>query len=409
MPQQNETPNGGAAATGPSPVAVRRGVGISGPANEPGPELGPRTPDPAAGRAAATVPGWALMRQPPGSAVAEEATAPAAAPEAQEAADGRAEPEGAAAGIDEGMGGLGGAGAEGAAVSPSNTPRKPMLAAAGIAGALLIAVPFLVMALGNDDKPKDPVNAAPVGGMTLAPGGADGPAAGYAAESPSASPSPSGSHSASRSPSPSVSASHKAAAARSASTTRPSAAQTSGAAARSQATTKAAKPSARALANAASSQTSVLLKNLTTGMCADVPGYGKGTTDGPVNQYPCNGTSGDNQLWNLETHKEAGSGPKGSVLFLIRNTKDGMCMDLPYYGAAASGTKITEYPCQATTSDNQYWWLDPRSDGTYWIRNFVSGGMCLNVRGSATGGNDTPLDIGTCNDSTTDEHHWSFV
>ncbi|MFE5113682.1 hypothetical protein [Streptomyces sp. NPDC056663] len=43
-------------------------------------------------------------------------------------------------------------------------------------------------------------------------------------------------------------------------------------------------PTARELANSASSQSGVMLKNAATGKCADIPNYGSGAINGPVNQ-----------------------------------------------------------------------------------------------------------------------------
>ncbi|MBB5939694.1 RICIN domain-containing protein [Streptomyces zagrosensis] len=81
-----------------------------------------------------------------------------------------------------------GAGEPGADVgesSASGRPKKPMLAAAAIAGALLIAVPFLVASDGDDDAGTTVVGQPSSGTVldNLTPGG---PGA-YTAESPSAS------------------------------------------------------------------------------------------------------------------------------------------------------------------------------------------------------------------------------
>jgi hypothetical protein len=160
----------------------------------------------------------------------------------------------------------------------------------------------------------------------------------------------------------------------------------------------------RARANAASSASQVLLFNVTTGLCADVPGYGNGTSDGPVNQYDCDGTSGDNQLWDLQVAYKTG-GPGGASLFVIVNHKDGLCMDLPNYGAEPAGTQIEEYPCDRTKNDNQLWWLDPRPDGTYWIRDYASG-LCIDVPGVGTGREDARLEQYGCSTNTKDDFRW---
>lgn len=167
-----------------------------------------------------------------------------------------------------------------------------------------------------------------------------------------------------------------------------------------------AAPSARDRANAASSASKVLIENVTTRLCADVPGYGDGKSDGPVNQYDCNSTDGDNQLWDLQVAYKSG-GPQGASLFVIRNHKDGLCMDLPNYGAEPAGTAIEEYPCNRTKADNQLWWLDPRPDGTYWIRDYSSG-MCIDLAGVGTAREDARLVQDSCYDNPADDFRWRF-
>jgi hypothetical protein len=152
--------------------------------------------------------------------------------------------------------------------------------------------------------------------------------------------------------------------------------------------------------------TNVLLRNPTTKKCADIPGYDKGQKNGQVREYTCDGTDHDNQLWNLEVQSAKG-GPGGSALFQIRNVKDQMCMDLPDYGAAPIRSPITEYPCNGTTADNQLWWLDKQESGAYWIRNFASDNKCLDVAGFSTGVNDTNLTLYNC--SNTDDQEWLII
>ncbi|MEU9469149.1 RICIN domain-containing protein [Streptomyces avermitilis] len=150
----------------------------------------------------------------------------------------------------------------------------------------------------------------------------------------------------------------------------------------------------------------IVLRNVTTKKCADIPGYDKGQVNGPVREFTCDGTTHDNQLWNLEV-REKGGGPGKSDLFQIRNTKDLNCMDLPDYGAKPAQTAVSEFPCNGTTADNQLWWLDKQDDGHYWIRNYSSNHLCLDVAGFSTGGNDTPLTIYHC--SRTDDQEWDLV
>ncbi|MEU6369508.1 RICIN domain-containing protein [Streptomyces sp. NPDC046931] len=152
--------------------------------------------------------------------------------------------------------------------------------------------------------------------------------------------------------------------------------------------------------------TNILLRNKTTEKCADIPNYGKGAINGPVGEFTCDGTTNDNQLWNLEV-KYPEDGPGGRALFQIRNVKDGLCMDLPHYGAEPVGTAVTEFTCDGTTADNQLWWMQKQQSGAYWIRNFASDNKCLDVAGYSTGGNGAKLTIFDC--SNTDDQEWLIV
>lgn len=286
-------------------------------------------------------------------------------------------------------GGSGGAGPT-AAGQAHTGPKKPMLAAAAIVGAILIGVPFLVAGQGDrEEGGSDRTDNA--AGTVLDADRNPHASESYGTESPS--PSASTSSSPSNSPEEKQARDEKAAPVVQEQKASPTASQ-SAKPKQGKATTTSSAEKLRQKANAASSAGSVLLKNATTGLCADVPNYGNGKIDGPVNQYPCDGTTADNQLWNLEVAQAKG-GPQGASLFLIKNSKDKFCMDLPYYGAAASGTNVTEYYCRAS-SDNQLWWLDPRSDGSYWIRSYSSNNLCLGLEGGASAGNDAHLEIGGC-------------
>ncbi|WP_406503670.1 RICIN domain-containing protein [Streptomyces sp. NBC_00212] len=69
-----------------------------------------------------------------------------------------------------------------------------------------------------------------------------------------------------------------------------------------------------------------LVKNVVTGKCIDIPGYGAGTVNGPVNEYTCNGSSGDNQLFYWDY---VGDSSNGYPLYNLRNVKDNLCLDVP--------------------------------------------------------------------------------
>jgi len=398
--------------SGSSPVAVRRAVTMGGAAHDPGAALAP-----GGGQrgAASGTPAARASRSESGAAENESAAEPAAAPAAQgetappttagtpttpatatrtteATAAATAEPDAvAAASLTAGAGGVGGTGEAAGApeAAPRNGPKKPMLAAAAIVGAILIGVPFLVSARG-DDKDRGPERTENAAGTVLDGSGTSSSPDTYATESPSSSATPSKSASPKEKPvAPAVGKQSSAPAPQQ--STKPAPEKKTKPRPKAKTNTAAL---LRQQANAASSRRNIVVKNAATGLCADVPNYGNGVPDGPVNQFPCNTTAADNQLWNLEV-TDAGGGPGGASVFLIRNSKDGLCMDLPGYDPVGAGTKVTEFHCR-DTSDNQLWWLDPSSGGTYLIRSVSSGNLCLSVQGGAGAGNDARLEIGPC-------------
>ncbi|MFJ8543085.1 RICIN domain-containing protein [Streptomyces sp. NPDC093586] len=149
----------------------------------------------------------------------------------------------------------------------------------------------------------------------------------------------------------------------------------------------------------------VLLRNVVTTYCAELPGHEKGQLDGPVWQAPCDSSDADNQLWNLEV-KYAKGGPGGAALFQIRNTTDQLCMDLPGMGGNPYTTPVTEFTCDGTTKDNQLWWVEKKESGAYWIRNFASNNACLDVAGSSVGVLNAKMVIFDC--TASDDAEWEI-
>ncbi|GAA2288773.1 hypothetical protein GCM10010415_70200 [Streptomyces atrovirens] len=415
MPRQHEPPAGEATPA----VAVRRAVSVPAPGNDPGADLRPRRPDP--------VPASASAAESAVSAAEEGRQQEQEQEQEQQQQRQAAEPDGAEAEAAAGVVAAGngdGARAEGNARADGNADadadetapgrlRGPMVAAAAIVGAVLICVPLLVLGLTREEDRT--VETAPVGGTTLDPGTSDDiPAADYRAAPPSPSVSPSGAESESASGSPADSGSESESEPKSAPSPSRSAevkaAPSSGTEKKGDDKAeepKADKPpaiTARQLANALSTRVNAQLKNVATGKCADLPYFEKGSVDGPVSQFNCRPTTKDNQLWDLEV-ADSNGGPGGASLFVIRNRKDGLCMDLPHYGSVAAGTKVTEYHCRPA-ADNQLWWLDPRSGG-YWIRNAASN-LCMSVVGGSSAGNDARLQVARCG-SGTGEQRWSVV
>jgi hypothetical protein len=147
------------------------------------------------------------------------------------------------------------------------------------------------------------------------------------------------------------------------------------------------------------------IRNLVTGQCVDIPGFGAGKVDGRVQQFPCNRTTNDNQrFWLVE--RGTAKAPSGNVYkrYQIRNVKDGLCLDVPNFGANPNGTAVTQFRC-AGPEDNQYFYAVPRARGGSWFVNEKSR-RCLDVEGKA-GGSDARLTLFSCSD--TDDHRWSLV
>ncbi|MFC4472743.1 RICIN domain-containing protein [Streptomyces xiangluensis] len=268
-------------------------------------------------------------------------------------------------------------------------PNKPLLAGVAMAGAILIAVPLLVMAVGDDDDDKSQ-KVAPAADTVLDDDGAKSGV--FVAESPT-----------SKKPEEKADKGQSPRAKKPANPSEkqvlpsPSAAATPEAKKRKAATASGSSALPTVL-------TRVLIKNNTNGTCVDVPGFSNGSTDGPVIHAQCNNTTDDNQLWNVEK-KYGSAGPGGVPLFQIRNVTDSLCLDLGQFGARPGATKVQEFPCNGTTADNQLWWLDKQADGTYWIRNFASRNQCLDSY--ANNDQNRQLIIWPC--APENNHEWSFT
>ncbi|TDC72243.1 RICIN domain-containing protein, partial [Streptomyces hainanensis] len=148
----------------------------------------------------------------------------------------------------------------------------------------------------------------------------------------------------------------------------------------------------------------VLLQNTYSERCADIPGRGRGEQSGVVQQAECT-VAGDNQLWHLEVEYPEG-GPGSAPLFQIVNAADGLCMDLPGRGGQPRRTQVIQSACDGTTGDNQLWWLEERGENRYWIHNFASNGLCLDVDG-LTDETGAPLAVYDCIDD--DDQEWQIV
>ncbi|MEV5750311.1 RICIN domain-containing protein [Actinoallomurus sp. NPDC052308] len=277
---------------------------------------------------------------------------------------------------------------------PPDRPRKPVLAAVAIGGVVLLSIPILLVGTGHhDDKRQRTIAAAD---RVMAGDGQAAPGA-YVSTSPTPT----------ASPSPSASATPKKG-------TKAAAAASKAAAADGKHGTKADNGKVGVTSTGGrgptgpkfSTVTRVLLHNTMTGLCADVPGYGNGTNNGPINQFTCTRSNGDNQLWDLVVNMK-GAGPHGADLFTIRNSKDNLCFDVGGSGADGPRTPVSEHDCLPGKGDNQMWYLQKRYNRHFWIRNYASHGLCLDVSGYyGSGGKDARLTLFPCDPK--DDHIWSF-
>ncbi|GAB3674547.1 RICIN domain-containing protein [Streptomyces sparsus] len=295
---------------------------------------------------------------------------------------------------------------------PSLRPNKPLLAAAAIGGSLLIGVPLLLMGMtGEETRTRPTAASASSDVLPLDKVQAGRTPGSYVSASPSATPSPKATTKAPVVPPPPAARdSADADKASAGSTPKQPEAKTAKKSPPSKAVARRAPVRAGgALPTSAnfSTATGVLIKNRVTGLCVDIPNYGKGKINGSVEQFTCNGTNGDNQLWDLVVNQK-GAGPGGADLFTIRNSKDDYCADLPDFGGKPVHTRVYEYHCRPGSGDNQMWYLDKRANGAFWIRNHASKGLCLDVQGEdGAGGRGAKLMLFTCSDG--DDHLWSFA
>ncbi len=144
----------------------------------------------------------------------------------------------------------------------------------------------------------------------------------------------------------------------------------------------------------------VILVNHTTGRCLDLPGAGKGTRFGPVQQWLCRPEIDDNQ--RFVTLPRGMHGPYER--FMLQNHKDRYCLDLPTAGAVKSGTRLREGLCRA--NDNQMWYRIPVRGGAWLLVNEKSR-LCLDVVGTKSTALNAPLAVSTC--SMADDHVWRML
>lgn len=175
------------------------------------------------------------------------------------------------------------------------------------------------------------------------------------------------------------------------------------------------------VAYAATDVGNVILYNDTTELCADLPGAGAEPVNTAVWQDSCIFGGGDNQDWGmLDTRVE-----NGYQLFVLVNVKSQLCLDLPGYGDAPSGSPVSIYTCNSDSANDNQEWFTVEVNGMSGEREIVNykDNLCLDVEGWASQGTDTairtPLDVYPCvgNDGpwlggpypTYDDHLWDLI
>jgi hypothetical protein len=163
----------------------------------------------------------------------------------------------------------------------------------------------------------------------------------------------------------------------------------------------------------------IVLYNTWTLQCADLPGHGIDGINTPADQYYCDDTSGDNQLWDIKFTRYA---PDGTSLYEIVNVKSGLCLDPPGYGWDPAGTHLYTYYCnKVPANDNQEWWFGQLTNNVFTTNAYIivnyKDGLCLDVSGYASKGSDLntglPLTLYDCYNAAWanggwDDHVWEY-
>jgi hypothetical protein len=154
------------------------------------------------------------------------------------------------------------------------------------------------------------------------------------------------------------------------------------------------------------------LFNVTTDKCVDVPGFGRGTTNGPVLQHSCDYTSADNQQFRFvevedKTLLPGNTNPQ--PLYLIQNRKDGFCLNLPGALPVPAGTHVIEGECgfAGFENDNQEFAKWEVAPSVFLLRHERSG-LCLDVAGDRDRSEDVTLMLWEC-DRMADDHLWAVI
>ncbi|WP_445270771.1 ricin-type beta-trefoil lectin domain protein [Streptomyces sp. DSM 41634] len=147
------------------------------------------------------------------------------------------------------------------------------------------------------------------------------------------------------------------------------------------------------------------LRNVTTGKCLDINAEGIPNQGHRLTQFDCGAGSGHKQAFDLV------DGVDG---FLIRSSdQPRLCLDLGDLEAPTNPSYVGLYPCQNTTGDNQLWYRKWNADQSAFLlvnakSEHAGRPMCLDVDDYSAKTNGKRVGLFPCNYTSSDDHWWTL-
>ncbi|MGW6704033.1 ricin-type beta-trefoil lectin domain protein [Streptomyces sp. NPDC054956] len=147
------------------------------------------------------------------------------------------------------------------------------------------------------------------------------------------------------------------------------------------------------------------LRNVTTGKCLDIAAEGIPNQGSRIAQFDCGAGSGHKQAFDLV------DGVDG---FLIRSSdQPRLCIDLGDLEAPKTASYVGLYPCQNTTGDNQLWYRKWNVDQSAFLlvnakSERAGRPMCLDVDDYSVKINGQRVGVFPCNYTGGDDHWWTL-
>ncbi|MDR3606672.1 MAG: RICIN domain-containing protein [Oligoflexia bacterium] len=145
----------------------------------------------------------------------------------------------------------------------------------------------------------------------------------------------------------------------------------------------------------APAQTVRPLINENSGLCLTAPDSNERTQ---MVQKACDGTTA--QQWSFEA-AALGASPSGSSYYQIRNIGTGMCLDVLGFGTS-NGTILDQWPC--TQNNNQLWKVNSLGPDRVQIATALNG-KCIEILGWATA-SGSGADMWDCHGGVPDNQAW---